>query len=130
MQKRKLGTNGPEVSAIGYGAMGFHLAYGAADEEAGRPSSMAWGENEKFIGRAVKGFRDDVVLATKFGFTRSFCVDSRPQLPGSRKAERVAENVGAADLVLTAADLAKIKEILPEGGFGERYAEGFAPTCI
>lgn len=51
-------------------------------------------------------------------------------IPGSRKAERVAENVGAADLVLTAADLAKIKEILPEGGFGERYAEGFAPTWI
>lgn len=44
-------------------------------------------------------------------------------IPGSRKAERVAENVGAADLVLTAEDLAKIKETLPEGGFGERYAK-------
>ena len=35
MKKRKLGTGGPEVSAIGYGAMGFHLAYGAADTQAG-----------------------------------------------------------------------------------------------
>ncbi|MGO4317949.1 aldo/keto reductase [Agrobacterium sp. MCAB5] len=320
MQKRRLGTNGPEVSAIGYGAMGFHLAYGSADEEAGLATIRraydlgvtffdtaelyGWGDNEKFIGRAVKGFRDDVLLATKFGFTPSWGTDSRPAhirevtenslgylgvdhidvlyqhrvdpnvpiedvagtvkdliaegkvkhfglseagpqtirkahavqevamlqteysvferdvevlfpllrelgigfvpysplgrgfltgavkpaaeleesdmrrgdprwqpgnfeknveavrqlkelaaskcatvsqlalawllaqgndivpIPGSRKAERVAENVGAADLVLTAEDLAKIKEILPEGGFGERYAEEFAPIWI
>ena len=320
MQKRKLGTNGPEVSSIGYGAMGFHLAYGSADEQAGLATIRraydlgvtffdtaelyGWGENEKFIGRAVKGFRDDVVLATKFGFTRSWEADSRPAhirevtenslrylgvdhidvlyqhrvdpkvpiedvagtvkdliaegkvkhfglseagpetilkahavqevamlqteysiferdvevllpitrelgigfvpysplgrgfltgvvkpaaeyeesdlrrsdprwqpgnfeknveavrqlnklarskgatvsqlalawllaqgndivpIPGSRQAERVAENVGAADLVLTTEDLTKIKEILPEGGFGERYAKEFAPTWI
>ena len=94
MQTRKLGRKGPEVSAIGYGAMGVHVAYGAADEQAGLAAIRrahdlgvtlfdtaevyAWGENEKFVGRAVKGFRDDVVLATKFGFTRSFGMDSRP----------------------------------------------------
>ncbi|MFK4810642.1 aldo/keto reductase [Devosia sp. ZW T5_3] len=85
MQKRKLGKNGPEVSAIGYGAMGFHLAYGAADTQAGldlikraydlgvtffdTAELYGRGENEKFIGEAVKGFRDDIVIATKFGFT-------------------------------------------------------------
>lgn len=85
MQKRRLGRNGPEVSAIGYGAMGFHLAYGVADAQAGldlirraydlgvtffdTAELYGWGENEKFIGRAVKGFRDDIVIATKFGFT-------------------------------------------------------------
>ena len=85
MQKRRLGRNGPEVSAIGYGAMGFHLAYGAADAQAGldlirraydlgvtffdTAELYGWGEYEKFIGRAVKGFRDDIVIATKFGFT-------------------------------------------------------------
>lgn len=84
MQKRKLGKNGPDVSAIGYGAMGFHLAYGAADTQAGldlikraydlgvtffdTAELYGWGENEKFIGEAVKGFRDDIVIATKFGF--------------------------------------------------------------
>lgn len=31
------------------------------------------------VGRAVKGFRDEIVIATKFGFTRSYGVDSRPE---------------------------------------------------
>lgn len=95
MQKRKLGTSGLEVGAIGYGSMGVHVAYGAADEEAGLEAIhrahdlgvtlfdtaevYAWGDNEKFVGRAVKGFRDNVALATKFGFTRSFGFDSRPE---------------------------------------------------
>jgi aryl-alcohol dehydrogenase-like predicted oxidoreductase len=97
MQKRKLGRNGPEVSAIGYGAMGFHLAYGAADAQAGLDTVRrayelgttffdtaelyGWGENEKFIGRAVKGFRDDIVIATKFGFVLEngqYGVNSQP----------------------------------------------------
>ncbi|MEL4887269.1 aldo/keto reductase [Pectobacterium betavasculorum] len=94
MQKRKLGRNGPDVSAIGYGAMGVHVAYGAADEKSGieairrahdlgvtlfdTAEVYGWGENEKFVGKAIKGFRDDVVVATKFGFTRSYGFDSRP----------------------------------------------------
>ncbi|UXN74771.1 aldo/keto reductase [Devosia sp. A8/3-2] len=97
MQKRKLGKNGPEVSAIGYGAMGFHLAYGASDAQAGldlikraydpgvtffdTAELYGWGENEKFIGEAVKGFHDDIVIATKFGFTLdngNYGVNSRP----------------------------------------------------
>lgn len=95
MQKRRLGINGPEVSAIGYGAMGFHLAYGAADTQSGfdviqrayelgvtlfdTAEMYGWGENEKFLGQAVRSFRDDVVIATKFGGTRSWGTDSRPQ---------------------------------------------------
>lgn len=95
MHKRKLGCNGPVVSAIGYGAMGVSIAYGAADETAGMAAIhraynlgvtlfdtaevYGWGENEKFLGRAVKGFRDDVILATKFGFTKSYGLDSHPE---------------------------------------------------
>lgn len=95
MKKRKLGSNGPEVSEIGYGAMGVHLGYGSSDEQEGLKTIhrayelgitlfdtaelYGWGENEKFIGRAVKGFRDDVVIATKFGFTREKGLDSRPE---------------------------------------------------
>jgi aryl-alcohol dehydrogenase-like predicted oxidoreductase len=98
MHKRKLGKNGPEVSAIGYGAMGFHLAYGAADANSGidlikrafdlgvtffdTAELYGWGENEKFIGEAVKSFRDDITIATKFGFTfdnGTFGANSQPE---------------------------------------------------
>ncbi|WP_349643454.1 aldo/keto reductase [Arthrobacter sp. zg-Y1219] len=49
-------------------------------------------------------------------------------IPGTRSAKRVEENVGAVDLSLTEADLARISEILPTGGFGARYPEGMSPT--
>jgi aryl-alcohol dehydrogenase-like predicted oxidoreductase len=42
-------------------------------------------------------------------------------IPGSRKPNRVAENVAAADLTLTAEDLARIAEIAPMGGIGGRW---------
>lgn len=103
MQKRKLGQQGLEVAAIGYGAMGFHLAYGAADEVDGLKTIQrayelgvtlfdtaelyGWGENEKFLGRAVSAFRDEIVIATKFGFTREYGTDSRPE-----HIREVAEN--------------------------------------
>src|SRR5262245_49590601 len=95
MKKRKLGTHGPTVSAIGYGAMGISLAYGASDAQQGidtirraydlgvtffdTAELYGWGENEKIVGKAVKSFRDDIVIATKFGFTRSYGYDSRPE---------------------------------------------------
>jgi aryl-alcohol dehydrogenase-like predicted oxidoreductase len=103
MQKRTLGQHGLTVSALGYGAMGINLAYGPGDEQAGvnaiqrayelgvtffdTAELYGWGENEKVVGRAVKGFRDDIVIATKFGFTRDWGVDSRPE-----HIREVAEN--------------------------------------
>ncbi|MFI6576043.1 aldo/keto reductase [Nocardiopsis sp. NPDC050513] len=51
-------------------------------------------------------------------------------IPGTRSPERVQENTRAAQIALTGADLATIKEILPEGGFGARYADGHVPTWI
>ena len=51
-------------------------------------------------------------------------------IPGSRKPERVAENVGAANLVLTLEDLSRVREILPEGAFGERYSKATTPNWI
>jgi aryl-alcohol dehydrogenase-like predicted oxidoreductase len=95
MQQRTLGGQGLTVSALGYGAMGINLAYGPGDERDGveaieraydlgvtffdTAELYGWGENEKIVGRAVKGFRDNIVIATKFGFTRDFGVDSRPE---------------------------------------------------
>jgi len=95
MHERILGGQGLTSSAIGYGSMGVSIAYGPADEQGGidairraydlgvthfdTAEMYGWGENERIVGRAVKGFRDDVVLATKFGFTApDLGVDSRP----------------------------------------------------
>ncbi|WP_426512456.1 aldo/keto reductase [Dactylosporangium sp. McL0621] len=95
MRQRTLGRQGLTVSEIGYGAMGIHLAYGPGDEQEGiatirrahelgvtffdTAELYGWGENEKTVGRAVKDFRDEIVIATKFGFTRDFGYDSRPE---------------------------------------------------
>ncbi len=83
MNKRTLGPQGPEVSAIGLGCMGMSAFYGATDEqEALRTIARAlelgcnfldtsdmYGPhtNEELIGRAISSCRDEVFLATKFG---------------------------------------------------------------
>ncbi|MCC9196830.1 aldo/keto reductase [Arthrobacter sp. zg-Y820] len=95
MQTRTLGTQGLTTSAIGYGSMGISLAYGPGDEQEGiaairkahelgvtffdTAELYGWGANEEIVGRAVKSFRDEVVIATKFGFTRDGGFDSRPE---------------------------------------------------
>jgi Predicted oxidoreductases (related to aryl-alcohol dehydrogenases) len=101
MQKRTLGRGGPEVSAIGYGAMGLSAAYGPATDRqqaitllraaVDRGVTMfdtaeAYGPftNETLVGEALAPVRDEVVIATKFGFginpdgTR-YGLDSRPE---------------------------------------------------
>jgi aryl-alcohol dehydrogenase-like predicted oxidoreductase len=111
MEHRTLGTEGLEVSAIGLGTMGITMAYGEPDEAGGiatikRAHELGvtfldsaelygggTGANEQIVGRAVEGFRDEMVIATKFGFTlprgsnpdREF--DSRP-----RHIREVTEN--------------------------------------
>ena len=84
MQQRTLGRQGLTVSALGYGAMGINLAYGPGDEQEGVAAIQraydlgvtffdtaelyGWGENERVVGRTVKGFRDDIVIATVNSF--------------------------------------------------------------
>ncbi len=102
MQKRILGKNGPEVSAIGLGCMGFSRAYGQSVDTQSAiamiraavergvtlfDTAEAYGPfaNEELVGEALAPVRDKVVIATKFGFdidlktgARSGGVNSRP----------------------------------------------------
>ncbi|MDO5612915.1 MAG: aldo/keto reductase [Paracoccus sp. (in: a-proteobacteria)] len=100
MQTRKLGQNGPTVSTIGYGCMGLNFGYGpAVDDDHGIRMIRAAHDlgvtffdtaelygpftNETLLGKAVAPFRDQVVIATKFGFDiqdgKAAGVNSRPE---------------------------------------------------
>jgi aryl-alcohol dehydrogenase-like predicted oxidoreductase len=84
MLKRRLGAQGLTVSALGLGCMGMSWAYGTLDESEATATihraldlgidffdtAEVYGpfENEKLLGGALKGRRDGVVIATKFGF--------------------------------------------------------------
>lgn len=104
MHQRTLGRQGLTVSAVGLGTMGMTMAYGPGGDEASSIATlrrahdlgvtffdtaelygMGTGSNERLVGTAVQGFRDEVVLATKFGFDLTdparagLVLDSRPE---------------------------------------------------
>jgi aryl-alcohol dehydrogenase-like predicted oxidoreductase len=85
MQKRILGNSGLEVSALGLGCMGLTFGYGPAASEKDAitliqkavkqgvnffdtAEAYSQGANEALLGKALKPYRNDVVIATKFGF--------------------------------------------------------------
>ena len=102
MKKRKLGMSGLEVSAIGLGCMGMSFGYGPPKDKQEMiallrgavergvtffDTAEVYGPftNEELVGEGLGPFRDQVVIATKFGFKldpksgRSIGVDSRPE---------------------------------------------------
>ena len=101
MQQRELGTSGLTVSALGFGCMGLDFGYGKALEKddavnlirAARERGVTFFDtaevygpftNEELVGEALAPFRDEVVIATKFGFKDPAAgpmggFDSRPE---------------------------------------------------
>lgn len=99
MRKRRLGGQGLEVSALGLGCMGMSQSYGTPDDAESIATirraidlgitffdtAEVYGPyvNEALLGRAIQGRRDEVVIATKFGFRledgRIVGTDSRPE---------------------------------------------------
>ena len=98
MKKRKLGNQGLEVSEMGLGCMGLTFGYGPATEEReairlirhafergvtffDSAEAYSQGFNEELVGKAVRDFRSEVQIATKFGFKEGDAtkgLDSRP----------------------------------------------------
>lgn len=99
MKKRILGKSGLEVSELGLGCMGLTFGYGHPSSEKDAieliqkaydlgitffdtAEAYSQGLNEEYLGKAVKSFRENVVIATKFGFLDGDAnkgVDSRPE---------------------------------------------------
>src|SRR6188474_3501581 len=108
MKKRKLGRSGPEVSALGFGCMGLSFGYGPALErraaldlirsahESGVTffdTAEAYGPfaNEELVGEALAEVRDQVVIATKFGFK-----DGDPRTGMDSRPERIRQVADAS----------------------------------
>jgi aryl-alcohol dehydrogenase-like predicted oxidoreductase len=99
MKMRRLGSNGPTASAIGLGCMGMSEFYGSLDEKESLATidrALELGvnlldtadiygphTNEVLVGKAIKGRRDELLVATKFGIVRDPANPERRGIDGS-----------------------------------------------
>lgn len=112
MKKRVLGSSNIEVSAIGLGAMGMDHAYGPQSDRLEMEKLLkqaidlgcnfvdtapVYGDsNEKLLGEAFRGMRENVVIATKFGITGQEMVDNKPQNKLDSKPESIRQQLEAS----------------------------------
>ena len=127
MERRRLGREGPLVSALGLGAMGLSGVYGASDDAESLETIRAAldlgitlidtadaygaGHNEELVGRAIAGRRDDVVLATKFGLVFA---DGRIGVDGSPAHVRRSIEASLRRLGVDEVDLYILHRVDPE----------------
>ncbi len=145
MRRRKLGNSDLEVSAIGLGCMPLSSGYGAADESESLTTLhraldlgvnfldtadlYGDGDNERLVGRAIAGRREEVVLATKFG--QVFGGDGGRRVDGRPDYVKRACEASLARLGVEAIDLYYQHRVDPEvpieetvGAMGELVAAG------
>ena len=125
---RKLGSQGLEVAEIG---LGKPAAEYPADDMRSRDERWQPGNYEKNLAAiqqlsALADAKGVTVTQLALAWLLAQGDDIVP-IPGTRRPERVDENV-AAKVGLTADDLARIREIVPEGAAGSRYREAAMPA--
>lgn len=146
MQTRRLGTDGPEISALGLGCMGMSEFYGQRDRGAAIDTIHAaldagvtlldsgdfygMGDNEMLLSEALRGRRDQAFVQVKFGAQRapdgSFIgVDARPAAMKTALTYSLRRlGMGHIDLYMAPADPAvPIEETV--GAMGEMVREGY-----
>ena len=135
MKKRTLGRDGLEVSALGLGCMGLSHGYGPATDTQDavsliRTAVRAWGDllrhrqvygpftNEEVVGEALEPIRDQVVIATKFGF-------ELPSADGQQRREQPpGTHPAVVDGVAEAPAHRRDRPALPAPGRSERADRG------
>jgi aryl-alcohol dehydrogenase-like predicted oxidoreductase len=106
---RRLGSTGPTVSALGLGCMGMSYAYGPVNDAESTAllrravdldvtlfdtaDLYGFGHNEQLVGRALAPVRDEEVIATKFGITRTADSDWSGPSPANGRPEYVRASI-------------------------------------